>query len=541
MTTLASAHLIIAPVIIPIVSAALLLFVNDKKRLLRAFLTSLTVLALLVVAVVLLFAAHSGEGQAAVYLLGNWPPPFAIVLVLDRLSAMMLVLTAVLAIPALLYSFARWHRAGPHFYSLFLLLLMGINGAFLTGDLFNLFVFFEVMLAASYGLALHASGPVRVRAGLHYIAVNLAASLLFLIGVSMIYGASGTLNMADLAARIPALAGNERMMTEVGAAILGVAFLVKAGMWPLSFWLPATYAAAAAPVAAMFAILSKVGVYVLLRLSLLFFGDDSGDSAGFGSQVLLLGGMATIAFGLIGVLSSQALGQIAGYSVLVSSGTLLAAFGFASVDVTAGALYYLVSSTLAISAFFLIIELVERGQTAAASILAVTREAFGDGEEEEEEEGVAFPGTLAVLGIAFGICVLLLAGLPPLSGFIAKFLILLALINPSGLGEGGEIATSGWWLAALLILAGLATLISLTRSGIGIFWAPLEAPNPRVRVIEFAAVVLLLAMTFTLVVQAGPVMQFMDATAQSLHSPQLYVESVLQAPRVTSPQGGVEP
>src|SRR5690606_27976141 len=142
----------------------------------------LSVLALLVVSVALLRMAHGDgeldDGRIAVYLLGNWPPPFAIVLVLDRLSAMMLVLTAVLAIPSLVFAIGRWHKAGPNFHSLFLLLVMGLNGAFLTGDLFNLFVFFEVMLAASYGLLLHGSGVQRVKAGLHYIAINLAAALL---------------------------------------------------------------------------------------------------------------------------------------------------------------------------------------------------------------------------------------------------------------------------------------------------------------------------------------------------------------------------
>src|SRR5690606_15191512 len=130
-----------------------------------------------------------------------------------------------LAIPALIFSLGRWHKAGLHFHTLFLLLLMGLNGAFLTGDLFNLFVFFEVMLAASYGLALHGSGLLRVRAGLHYIAINLTASLLFLIGVALIYGTAGTLSMADLAVRIPQIAEENRVLLEIGAAILGVAFL----------------------------------------------------------------------------------------------------------------------------------------------------------------------------------------------------------------------------------------------------------------------------------------------------------------------------
>ena len=168
-------------------------------------------------------------------------------LVLDRLSALMLAADQ-RARRSPRWS-SRW-RAGIapalHFHPLFQFLLMGLNGAFLTGDLFNLFVFFEVLLAASYGLVLHGSGSARVKAGLHYIAINLCASLLFLIGVSLIYGVTGTLNMADLALRIPALAAEQRGLLEAGAAVLGVAFLVKAAMWPLGFWLPTTYAAACA-------------------------------------------------------------------------------------------------------------------------------------------------------------------------------------------------------------------------------------------------------------------------------------------------------
>ena len=159
---------------------------------------------------------------------------------------------------------------------------MGVNGAFLTGDIFNLFVFFEVFLAASYGLALHGAGAARVRASLHYISVNLTASLLFLIGASLLYAVTGTLNMADLAARAPTVAAQDRVLLEAGSAILGIAFLVKAGMWPIGFWLPGTYGAASAPAGAMFAILTKIGVYAVLRMWLLLFGDPAGGSASFG-------------------------------------------------------------------------------------------------------------------------------------------------------------------------------------------------------------------------------------------------------------------
>jgi multicomponent K+:H+ antiporter subunit D len=451
---------------------------------------------------------------------------------------MMVLLTSILGLAALCFSLARWHKVGSHFHTLFQLLLMGLNGAFLTGDLFNLFVFFEVLLAASYGLVLHGTGATRVKAGLHYIAVNLAASSLFLIGVSMIYGVTGTLNMADLAQRIPEVPAEDLMFLQAGGAILGTAFLVKAGAWPLNFWLPTTYTAAAAPVAALFAIMSKVGIYVLLRLSLLFFGELTPRTTGFGDAALFYIGLATIAFGLIGVLASQALGRIAGYSVLVSSGTLLAAIGTGNVAVTGSALFYMVSSTLTIAAFFLLIELVERGQDAAANVLAVTIEAYGDEEEEEEEEvGAVLPATLAILGACFAVSAILLIGLPPFSGFVAKISLLSALFNPAGMGTDTPISTASWVYVALIILSGVAALIAMSRSGIRTFWASMEGNVPRVLVIELVPVAALLFLCLALTIQAAPVMRYLDATAQALHRPHNYIDHVLDAKR----SAGFEP
>ncbi|PRD45619.1 monovalent cation/H+ antiporter subunit D [Phyllobacterium phragmitis] len=531
-------HLIVAPIVLPLLAGAFVLLFDERRRVLKATISLASAVLLLGVAVTLMSVADAAAPAADVYLLGNWPAPFGIVLVLDRLSALMLVLTSILAIASLVFATARWQRAGPHFHTIFQILLMGLNGAFLTGDLFNLFVFFEVTLAASYGLVLHGSGPLRVKAGLHYIAVNLAASSLFLIGVSLLYGVTGTLNMADLAQRIPMIAPEDRMLLEAGAAILGVAFLVKAGMWPLSFWLPPAYSAAAAPVAAIFAILSKVGIYILLRLSLLFFGNGAGASSGFGNEWLLMGGMATMTFGLIGVLASQAMGRLAGYSVLVSSGTLLAAIGMGNAGITGGALFYMVSSTLTISAFFLLIELVERGQDTAANVLAVTMEAYGDEYEDavDEEVGLAIPGTLAILGACFAICGILLTGLPPFSGFVAKFLLIASIFNPAGLGDPAPISATSWILVALIVLSGLAAMIAMTRTGIRTFWASLEGKVPRVLVIELVPVVGLLLLCLVLTIQAGPAMRYMQATAQSLHAPQDYIRSVLAAPRVR-PEG----
>jgi multicomponent K+:H+ antiporter subunit D len=539
-----AAHLLIAPILLPLVAGAVLLLFDESRRVLKAAISAAATAALLLVAAILLGAAAApttaGAAITRVYLLANWPAPFGIVLVLDRLSALMLVLTAVLALAALVFSLARWDRGGRHFHTLFQLLLMGLDGAFLTGDLFNLFVFFEVMLTASYGLVLHGSGSIRVRAGLHYIVVNLAASSLFLIGVSLIYGAAGTLNMADLATRIPTIAGGDRTLLEAGAAILGVAFLVKAGMWPLSFWLPTTYAAAAAPAAAILAVMSKVGFYVILRLSPLLFGAGAGTSAGFGTSWLLVGGMATIVFGAIGVLASQSMGRLAGFSVLVSSGSLLAAIGLADAAVTSGALYYMVSSTMTIAALFLLIELVERARNPGADVLAVTMEAYGDADEEEtvSEVGVVIPGTLAILGVCFGACGLLLAGLPPLSGFVAKFALLAAMFDVGAPAGSGTISTTIWVLATLLILSGFAALIAMTRAGIRTFWAPIDNIVPRVPVVEVAPVAMLLVLCLALAVRGGPVMRYMDATAQALYAPMAYVHGVMAAPRVPTPPAG---
>jgi len=528
-------HLIIAPIVLPLVAGALLAVYDERRQFLKGVINLVSTLAMLCVAIVLLQEADRDTG---VYLLGNWSAPFGIVLVLDRLSALMLVLAAVLACASLVFALARWHTAGAHFHTLFQFLLMGVNGAFLTGDLFNLFVFFEVMLASSYGLLLHGSGPRRVQASLHYIAVNLTASFFFLVGVSLIYGVTGTLNMADLALRIPGLAPGSRMLLEAGASVLGIAFLVKAAMWPLSFWLLSAYPAAAAPVAAVFAVLSKVGVYVLLRLCPLLFGASAAEAAGFGRNLLLVGGLATIGFGILGVLASQAMARIASFSLLVSSGTLLAAVGLSDSSLTGGALFYLVSSTLTIGAFFLLIELIERGQNPGADLIALTAETLDEETEEEAEGGGAgFSATPAVLGACFVGCALLLIGLPPFSGFVAKLAMLAALFSPVGQGGTAGIPVANWIFTTLLLGSGFAALLALSRVGIRAFWAPVDAVVPRVLAAELVPVILLLLLTLGLSIKGGPVMRYLEDTARAVHAPSSYVNNVMVAPGL--PPAGV--
>jgi multicomponent K+:H+ antiporter subunit D len=530
-------HLLIAPIIVPMLAGAAMVLIGDRSRVVVVTLGALSTAALVGLSVMLLAIAQ--DPVVRIYRLGDWPAAFGIVLVLDRMSALMLALAAVLGASAFMFSVGRGHRAGTYFQPLFQFQLMGLNGAFLTGDLFNLFVFFEVMLAASYGMALHGSGIARVRAGLHYIVINLVASLLFLIGTSVIYGIAGTLNMADLAVRMRDIVAEDRGLLETGLVVLGIAFLTKAAMWPLGFWLPPTYAAAATPAAAILSILSKVGIYAVVRVWLLLFGDEAGVSAGFGGTWLLFGGLFTIAFGSIAVLATQNLSRLAGASVIVSSGTLLAAIGAEQVAVTGGALFYMASSVLAIGAFFLLIELLERGREVGADVLAVTREAFGTGEDDDEPleqaaVGVAIPGTVAILGISFMACALLLAGLPPLSGFLAKFAILAPLLAP------GDDAVPGttWALLAALILSGLASLVAMLRVGIDIFWASPAPRPPRVAVLEIAPIGLLLVLCVALTAGAGPAMTYMQSAAQALHAPSGYLHGVMPPPTETRTGGG---
>ncbi|MBQ2262855.1 MAG: monovalent cation/H+ antiporter subunit D [Loktanella sp.] len=550
MDALSPEHLIIAPILIPMVAGALMLLYDDRQRTAKLVISLLSAVALLIVAAELVARSKgsplTGGNAIGIYLLGDWPTPMSIVLVLDRLSAMMVALVAMLAIPALIYSAAGWQRQGQHFHSLFQFLLMGLNGAFLTGDLFNLFVFFEVMLAASYGLLLHGSGGLRVRAGLHYIAINLMAAVLFLIGIAIVYGVTGTLNMADLATQIATLSPEDRPLIHLAAVVLGLAFLIKAGIWPLSFWLPTTYMAAAAPVAAMFAINTKLGIYVILRLSMLTFGATAGVSQGFGADVLIFAGMATIIFGMLGVLASQGLSRITAHLVLVSSGTVLAVTGFAlaggGTAMLSGALFYLISSTIATSALFLLAEPISREEGGIASLLALTADAYGTGVIEDGEietgAGLIIPGTFTILAFSFIACVLLLAGLPPLSGFIGKFAMLSGGLNPAGLGRG-EIGWPVWVFFGLILLSGFATLVALVRLGVQTFWAAGGTP-PRMLAIEIAPVIALLGLTVWLTVQAHDVMRYTQATARALSIPSIYIEGVLAAPRVADQPEAIE-
>ncbi|MCK6389383.1 MAG: monovalent cation/H+ antiporter subunit D, partial [Zoogloea sp.] len=453
-----------------------------------------------------------------------------IALVVDRLSALMLVLTSTIALAVLVFGARRWDRVGVHFHSLFQFLLMGLNGAFLTNDLFNLFVFFEVMLAASYGLVLHGYNLRRIQAGMQYVAVNLVASLLFLIGVALIYGATGTLNIADLTQRVAALGPQDTYLLRIGASVLALAFLTKGAMWPLGFWLPTTYAAASPPVAAMMVLMTKVGVYALLRVWLAVFGDEAGELQGFGLAALTAGGMATLLFGAIGMLASQDGGRMAGYGAIISSGTLLAVLGHSGSAVLASGLYYLIGSTLAMAAFMLLIELTERIRPPGAALLAITMEAFAIEDKPEDPVGVGIPGTLAFLGLSFVACALVISGMPPLSGFVAKFSLFHAL-----LAMPGRVPATTWLLIALMLLAGLAAIIALMRLGVRTFWASGAVTPPRLQLSEALPVGALVALCMVLTLQAGTVFDYLSRTVDGLARSGPASARVLGEPPVARP------
>jgi multicomponent K+:H+ antiporter subunit D len=522
-------HLVVVPIVLPLVAAALLVLLGEKRRRLRSLLNISATLAGLVVAVALLRRADAGVPAQIAYLASNWEAPFGIVLVLDRLSALMLVLVGVVGLSAALYAEGAWSRAGVYFHPLFQIQLMGLNGAFLTGDLFNLFVFFEVLLAASYGLHLHGSGWPRVRSGLHYVAVNLLASSLFLVGLAVLYGVVGTLSMADIAQKLALVPARDRGLLHAGAAILAVAFLVKAAIWPLNAWLVPAYTAASAPVAAVFALMTKVGIYVLLRGWTLLFSAEAGPSQHFGRPVLLYGGLATIAFGTLGLMASLRLGRIAGFSIIVSSGTLLAALGMGAASVTSAALFYLLSATLAVSALFLLVELVERVGAEGHPQLPAVEFAPGEDTNLDDSEmplvGRAFPVSIALLGLAFVAAALLVAGLPPLSGFIAKVSLLSAVIGPGAAGAGSSF--DGWLLFGFLLVAGLAAAISFARVGIRNFWGTGGRFAPHLKGVEALGVLILILCCVLLTVWAEPVLRYTSATAAGLHAPRPLIESVL--------------
>jgi multicomponent K+:H+ antiporter subunit D len=496
-------HLPILPVVLPLFAGILLLALRNQSLGLQRGVSLLATLALVPLALSLIGTAS--DGSHLVYKLGNWIAPYGIVLVADRLAAWMLLTTALLAVFALLFAIRGTDGNGRHFHVLFQLQLFGLNGAFLTGDLFNLFVFFEILLLASYGLLLHGGGRLRVKAGLHFVVINLVGSTLFLFAVGTLYGVTGTLNMADLAVKLAATPAEHAALVQSAALLLFGVFALKAALLPLYLWLPAAYAHTSAPVAALFAIMTKVGAYSILRVYSLIAGDSAGPLTQLLDAWLAPLALATLVLGMLGVIASTGLRQQAAYLVVVSIGSLLLAFGLGSSEAIAAGLYYLPHTTFASAALFLLADSISRARGELA---------------DRFESGPAMPGARVMGGLFFVVAVAL-AGLPPLSGFLGKFMLLRAALDTPLLT----------WVWSIVLVTGLLGVIALARSGSLLFYRTHSAHDPasllRPTAATLAPVAGLLLLVVGMTIWAGPVADYAADTAAQLRSPQHYIEAVL--------------
>jgi multicomponent K+:H+ antiporter subunit D len=578
-------HVLLLPILIPLFCAGLIVALPLRAKRLQRALNAVAIIALLPVACLLM--TYAAQGNIASYALGAWPAPFGIVLELDRLGALMLLLTAVLAVCCLLGTSSEDARRGRYFRALFQFELMGLNGAFLAGDLFNLFVFFELLLIASYALLLHGGGARRVRNGLHYLLMNLVGSSFFLIAVGVLYGITGTLNMADMGERLAHLDPQALPLAQFAGATLMLVFALKAAVFPMSFWLPQAYRSAIGPVAALFAIMTKVGIYAMLRCDALVFGAAGGVLDAFMHQWAWWLAITTIVFGALGALAVSSLKTTTGYLVLVSVGLLIAALTQQTPLAWSALLYYLISTTLCTGALFLLADTLEPEaaatphaahaavsvdgntiepgslealddaaaaaispdpdgeavatlarvqplQVATASSLAVL--AVGSAHTEAEAEAEAdvdpvpqthapWPSDLAAL--LYLIAAVGAAGLPPLSGFLGKAMVLAA--TPTG-------AAAVLWPAVLL--SGLLSIVALSRTGTRLMWAAPAARAvagnaeraPRGSNAKLAACALLLGCVVAITLGAGTVRHYLADTATQLFDRAAYVHAILPTP-----------
>jgi multicomponent K+:H+ antiporter subunit D len=502
-----TAHLAIAPIVIPALAAPFALLAMRRKRHLGVTISFASCAAMLLAALVLLNA--SADGTIRTYALGDWPAPFGIVLVIDRLSSIMLTLAATVALIALLHAVVtRSDRKGWHFHPLFQFQMLGLNGAFLTGDLFNLFVFFEVLLIASYGLMLHGQGPARLKAGVQYVIVNIVGSSLFLIALGLLYALTGTLNMADMGLRVAALGPDDQGLLRVAALLLVSVFALKAALVPLHLWLPRTYAVTTPAIASLFAIMTKVGVYSIIRVVPQIFGDGAGAAAWAPAPYLLPAAALTAIVGFAGVFVARNLSEQAAYAVIGSTGTLLIAVAGWQADTLTAAIYYLVHSTLAGAALFLV-----------ADVVARRRASFSD---------TATPGPVfsqrQLAGLLFMAAAIAATGLPPLSGFIGKLLILESVVD-----------TPGWgWAWGVILATTLIGVVGFARTGSAIFWKetpPSDGAEPAVVArSDMAAPAIAIALLAAWSVGAGPATAYGAAAADQILDAAATARAVLGEP-----------
>jgi multicomponent Na+:H+ antiporter subunit D len=430
------------PVLLPLLGAAGALLVGRHPRTQRT-LSLLVLTAVLAVSVVLLLQADA-EGSTAVAI-GGWPVPLGIVLVVDRLSALMLVVAATVALGVLVFAVGQGSADGSEetplsiFHPTFLVLIAGVSNAFLAGDLFNLYVGFEILLMASYVLLTLGGSAPRVRAGITYVVVSLTSSLIFLAAIGLIYASTGTVTMAQLASRLAALPEGMQLLLQ---SMLLIAFCIKAAVFPLSAWLPDSYPTAPAPVTAVFAgLLTKVGVYSIIRTQTLLFPGGGLDG------LLMWAGLATMVMGILGAVAQTDIRRMLSFTLVSHIGYMVFGIALGTAAGLAGAIFYVAHHIAIQTTLFLVAALIER-QGGSTSV--------------DRLGGLAKRSPL--LAVLFFVPAMNLAGIPPLSGFIGKLGLLEA-----GVADGSPLALT---LVAGGVLTSLLTLLAVARVWTRAFWRP---------------------------------------------------------------------
>lgn len=491
-------NLLLLPIILPFFFAMILLFFKEKVIIQRVLTTIGLIVSLF--ASFILMAKVKADGVQSITL-GSWPAPFGITMVSDMLSVLLVTTSIIITLFVVIYSFTsigRGHETH-YYYPSVLFMLTGVNGAFTTGDIFNMFVFFEVLLMASYVLIVLGGEKRQLRESLKYLLVNVISSALFVITIALLYSVIGTVNMADIAVKV-AEVGQPGILTVIAILFLLV-FGIKGAIFPLYFWLPGSYSAPPMPVLALFgALLTKVGVYAITRVYTLFFIHNVGVT----HELLLILAVLTIVFGCIGALAYFDLKQIMIYNIVIAVGVIL--FGVAQMNENGmtGAMFYLMHDMIIKGALFLLIGI----------IIAIT------GTSNLRQMG-GLMTTHASLGWFYLIAAFGLAGIPPLSGFTGKLLI----------AKGGFEAGNNW-MTIVMLASSLIVLLSVIRIFIYAFWGepkmqPVEAKKERTRQLMFPAVVLVL-LSIAYGVGSEWLVPFMTDASDVLLNPSIYIDAVLK-------------
>ncbi|MBX3372834.1 MAG: Na+/H+ antiporter subunit D [Phycisphaeraceae bacterium] len=514
--------LLVLPILIPLTAAALGLTAWKRPGLQRSISVA-GAMALLVASVMLLAATNRGDVLATQ--MGGWEAPYGITIVADILSSIMVLLNAIIGLAVVIYSLGALdpQREAFGFHPLVHALLAAVSGAFLTGDLFNLYVWFEVMLMSSFVLLTMGSGRAQLEGAIKYVALNLVSSALFLAAVGLLYGATGTLNMAHLAERIGSA---DPRATTLIAMLFMVAFGIKAAAFPFFFWLPASYHTPPPVVSALFAgLLTKVGVYALIRTFTLCF---TGDMA-FTHEVILWIAGFTMLSGVLGAAVQSEFRRILSFHIVSQIGYMLMGLGMAGValaaaesadESTAVALRGAAALALTGSIFYVMHHIIVK--TNLFLVSGIVQRLFGTG-DLDRVGGIW--RTRPVLSIMFLVPAMSLAGIPILSGFWAK----LTLVRAGLLAES-------WWIVAVALFVSLLTLFSMTKIWGEAFWNAMppgrEDPTATVRSdrglrIMMTVVMLLGAVTLAIGFAAQPVFDLAGRAAKQLLSPGVYADAVL--------------